>query len=275
MANKEWDDLVLNEEFAQYFFKKRTSIKTNAFNMFAKFTPDQLVIYKKLLSDFIEQHKDDNIKDEEAEDAKDDKKQSTTEIGDALENLITFIFSSLPAFKVAGKIRTNSNEIDHIIMLSEEGRAIKSDNLIDFSQNYFLGESKNYCTRIKVTWINKLYSLLSSTGTRLGVVFSFHGLTGQTKCGGWQEAKGFTKKILLSTLGLNPTVEEEKNAIYLIDFNIVHFSMLLEKSIIEVIENEMKKLKFDVKKEITIFEKHDKEDDVKGVILTIDEQSKI
>jgi hypothetical protein len=260
MTNEKEDIQVGYGEYSQDFFKKKIEERAQAIEFFGKFNPNQMKEYEQLLEKWLEMHKDDKEKHKAR-----GKLLKTKETGDILEDLVKFIFSSIPMFSYAGKIRTNSNEIDHIVKLSNEGRVLKADNLVDICQNYFIGESKNYDDTISVTWINKLYSLMSSTGTKLGIVFSYHGLTGAGTCRGWQEAKGFAKKVLLASMGLS-NKDEDKDAMYILDFNKDHFIKLKETSIIDILEQEKMALKMDAKSEISFFEKHDHEEEIKNII---------
>lgn len=246
--------------YSQNAFKQRIEDKVSAKKFYGNFDVENKKKYELLLDKWLEMHKYDKDKDNNK-----CTTLKTKETGDILEDLVKFIFKSIPMFQYAGKVRTNTNEVDHIIKLSSEGRVLKADNLVEINQNYFIGESKNYIDTISVTWINKLYSLMSSTGTKLGVIFSYHGLTGTKSCGGWQEAKGFTKKILLASMGLS-NQDEDKQAMYILDFNKDHFIKLKEMCFIDIIEQEKMTLKIDAKSEICFFEKHGHEEEIKSII---------
>ena len=267
IVNRDLEQIII-DDYARYLITERIKLKEAAYEMYTKFSPENLEEYKNLLSAFI-QHQDENEKGITQAKLK-DKQINTLDIGNLLENLVTFIFSKLPIFKISGKVDTNTNEIDHVIELSFEGKALKGDNLIDMSQNYFIGESKNYNHTIGVTWVNKLYSLMSSSCTRLGLIFSYHGLTGSDSCGGWQNAKGFTKKILLSSLGSLGPGADRSSGTYIIDFNFKHFKELAEgKSIIEIIEHEQKLMVLDVRGDYNSSEVHDRQSEIKEIITSV------
>lgn len=247
--------IIGNDAYSQLYFGELVKNKAMAYTKFASFSPSELETYRQLLYEFKEQHKNDGLPK-----TKSKKKDSPTtlDVGNTLEDLVDFIFKSLPAFEIAKKVRTNSNEIDHIIKLSPEGKSL---GLPFIRQQYIIGESKNYDDKIGVTWANKVYSLMSSTSTRLAIVFSYYGFTGTGYCGGWQEAKGFTKKILLSSMGLSGHNDEK--AMYILDFNIKHFEMLAEgNSILTIIENEILTMKTDAKSDLDFLQTHEKIEDI-------------
>lgn len=179
----------------------------------------------------------------------------STEIGDALENVVNFIFEKSSVFTVVQNIRTSSNEIDQLVILNEKGRYFKKQGYLRIEGNYIVSECKNYDSKIGVTWIGKLFSLLSYTDTKVGIMFSYKGLTGS----GWNEGVGLTKKLFMLK-------ERTEDKIYIIDFNIKHYERILGgESFLKILEEEMLKLSTDTKISIHI-EKHEKEEIFKSYL---------
>ncbi len=110
--------------------------------------------------------------------------ETTRSIGDKLENIVKFIIDKSFFFKVHKNIHTASNEIDEIIVLSDEGKQALhkfdlSRELLQIDSNIVLGECKNYSDPLNVTYVGKFYSLLISTGVNFGIIFTKMGLTGK------------------------------------------------------------------------------------------------
>jgi hypothetical protein len=137
---------------------------------------------------------------------------STTEKGKALEQLVTYLIQKSIIFDVYQNLRTSSNEIDQLFILNAKGRAFREEGLLPLKDDLILSECKNYQNKISVTWVGKFYSLISSTSAKVGLLFSYHGLTGT----GWRDAVGLTKKIYLSK-------ERLEDKVYILDFNITDF----------------------------------------------------
>ena len=55
-------------------------------------------------------------------------------------------------------------------------------------------ECKNYNGKVDVTYVGKFCSLMLVTGTNLGIMVSWDGVTGR---GSWSDSKGLIKKIAL------------------------------------------------------------------------------
>ena len=186
-----------------------------------------------------------------------DKKQETTkEKGDRLENLVEFIIRKTYFFEIYKNVHTETNEIDEVIVLSERGKqAIQSLNLardlIPINQDLFLGECKNYESNLGVTYVGKFYSLLNSTNNKLGIMFSYGGMTGKS----WGAAKGLTKKLFLLR-------EKEDDKIYILDFDKTDFKKILDgESLFDILESKCKSLKMGVDDITKYIVKHPNEDE--------------
>lgn len=111
------------------------------------------------------------------------KNFKTSDKGVALEELVKFIIRKTFFFKVYGNVKTATNEIDQVIMLSKEGKQALSQfnisrEIIPIYTDLFLGECKNYKESLGVTWVGKFYGLLNSCKCDFGILFSVNGLTG-------------------------------------------------------------------------------------------------
>lgn len=159
----------------------------------------------------------------------------TAEKGKALEELVGFLLKSTAIFDVHQNLRNSTNEIDQLLVLNSKGRFFEKDGLVNLPGNHFLSECKNYQGKIGVTWIGKLYSLMESTSTQIGLLFSYHGITGV----GWRDASGLIKK-------LNLRREDIEKRISILEFNIVDFTAIQEgKNILELLDAKISALKFD------------------------------
>ncbi|MGG0716274.1 acetylglutamate semialdehyde dehydrogenase [Robertmurraya massiliosenegalensis] len=181
-----------------------------------RFSEKELVKYNELLKHF---------KDVNGSGATNEEK------GKALEDLVNYIIDKSVIFEGYKNVRTSSNEIDILIRLSKKGNFLKAQGLIIIQDN-FLAECKNYNSSVSSTWVGKFSSLMNYTQNQLGILFSYHGLSGS----GWNDATGLTKKLLLS---------DKKT--YIIDFNFNDFEQLANgKSFNELIIDKMFALKNDI-----------------------------
>ena len=163
--------------------------------------------YKNIVSDALDKYKafiewDDSDKIEFKQLLDDMNKpfdasaETTKEKGDRLEKLVDFIISKTYFFEVFRNVHTETNEIDEVIRLSDQGKqAIHSldlnRDLIPIKSDLFLGECKNYKSALGVTYVGKFYSLLTVSGISFGILFTTKGLTGNSE--GYEDAYGLTK----------------------------------------------------------------------------------
>ena len=104
---------------------------------------------------------------------------------------------------------TNTNEIDIVCELTPKGQILFSHNLLPIRQNVFLGECKNYNRTVGVTYVGKFACLMLTTAYKLGILFSYHGVTGKK----WGDAQGLIRKFYLSR-------ENIEDRYVIIDFTI-------------------------------------------------------
>lgn len=185
--------------------------------------------YKELLNNFEKLNKikvtDYNIHDNL-------RKQK----GDSLEKLVNYLLTiSGNLFEVTENLRTCTNEIDQLVGLKEVGKLLIKNGILDPRFECFLGECKNYGRPVNVTYIGKFCSLLLGSRVKLGILFSYHGITGNK----WNEASGLVRKFYMHKEKL-----EERYCI--IDFNISDFKSILNgNNFLQIIDDKIKELRFD------------------------------
>lgn len=180
----------------QEFFKCYKD-REDAYRLALKFSENEQKEYNRLFDEFVN--------------ANSNKKTSTKVKGETLENLVEYIFNTSPLFMVAKNVRTSTNELDLLVTLSSMGILFEHEGFLKIPYP-FICECKNYNKKVDVTWVGKLYSLVTTSNKNLGIIFSFHGLSGK----GWHNAHGLTKKICLST----------NNDILILDFSLKDFEAM-------------------------------------------------
>lgn len=185
--------------------------------------------YKSLLKVF----EDLNGADENAEGA---PKNLHNLKGKALEDLVRYLFQiSGGIFQADCNLRTATNEIDDLITLTPKGKVLLKNRLIDAHLENFLGECKNYNGSVTVTYVGKFCSLMLTNNVKLGILFSFHGVSGT----GWSNGSGLIKKFYLHKEKL-----EERYCV--IDFSVKDFrSILTGKNLLQIIDEQLKSLQYD------------------------------
>lgn len=170
--------------------------------------------------------------------------------GQALESLVSLLFESTGGFfEVYRNIRNGSNEVDLFVGFSKKGKTFSS--ILDNKFSNIVCECKNYGKNVDVTYVGKFYSLLNSTNNKLGIMFSYGGMTGKS----WGAAKGLTKKLFLLR-------EKEDDKIYILDFDNTDFKKILDgESLFDILENKCKSLKMGVDDITKYIVKHPNEDE--------------
>jgi len=161
---------------------------------------------------------------------------STKEKGDALEKLVAFLIDNCGRiFEVDRDVRTGTNEIDAIMKLTPAGKILCKDGIISPKYENFISECKNYKAAVNVTYVGKFCSLMLTTGCKLGIMFSYKGVTG-TK---WNAASGLIKKFYMSKENLS-------DRYCLIDFNYNDFNKVKDgDNLLNIIDKKIKDLQFD------------------------------
>lgn len=200
-----------------------------AYQTICKLTDKQVNKYTDLLSKFTEVN---------SYDKNSDLCPSNINVikGKALEEIASYLLEiSGNIFEVDRNLRTSTNEIDQLIKLKPSGKLLCSINSIDKRYSGFIAECKNHNKKIDVTHIGKFCSLLVTNKVKLGILFSYHGVTGS----GWSNGAGLIKKFYLHKEKL-----DERYCI--IDFDINDFNSILNgKNLLQIIEEKMISLQFD------------------------------
>ena len=182
--------------------------------------------YKKLLENFKSLHNN----------SKKSSKNSQKLKGEALENLVSYLLEiSGGIFRVDRNLRTGTNEIDQMISLNTKGKFLWTYNIINKKLDVFLGECKNYSKSVSVTYIGKFCSLLLTNNVKLGIMFSYYGISGS----GWKNGAGLVKKFYLHK-------EKMEDRYCIIDFSINEFERILNgENLLQIIEEQLKSLQLD------------------------------
>lgn len=185
---------------------------------------EQIVEYKRLLKNF------------ESVNGTDTANVTAKDKGKALENLAKYLLEiSGGIFDVFENLRTTTNELDQFCRLKPAGKYLLANQIIDSRFSKIIGECKNYATTVNVTYTGKFCSLLLSNQVRIGILFSYKGVTGHD----WTESCGLIRKFYLHK-------ENEAERFCIIDFNIEDFrSIIRGENLLQIIENRINALQLD------------------------------
>ena len=199
------------------------------FERICQLSAEQKKNYKTLLDKFKQLH-EMNFKD------KDVPKNLHNLKGEALEKLVVYLLEiSGGIFVVDKNLRTATNEIDQVISLSEKGKVLLGHGLLNPKYETLLGECKNYDKAVSVTYIGKFCSLLLTTNIKIGILFSYHGVSGKD----WSDGNGLIKKFYL-----HKELMEDRYCI--INFSIKEFDEILNgKNLLQIIDEQLKALQYD------------------------------
>lgn len=164
------------------------------------------------------------------------KNCSTKEKGDALEKLTFFLLNASGGlFTVRPNLRTATNEIDVIITLTPSGSYLVTQGVCSPLLQNFIGECKNYSKSVDVTFVGKFCSLLLTNQIQLGILFSYHGVSGKN----WSHSAGLIKKFYLHK-------EEKEKRYCIIDFNLTEFERIeAGDNFLNIIDEKIASLQFD------------------------------
>lgn len=165
-----------------------------------------------------------------------DQAATTKEKGEVLEQLASHLLETLSAiFKIDNNLKTNTNEMDIFVSLSPAGKLLQSNGLINPLYDQFIVECKNYSKKIDVTYVGKFCSLLLTNQIQLGILISYHGVTGRN----WSDASGLIKKFYLHK-------EDKEKRYCIIDFNLKDFKKIGEgENFLEIVEEKLLSLQLD------------------------------
>lgn len=170
-----------------------------------------IVIKIKAINEKIKESKDTNKKN-----------QLSRKKGKLLEELANNLLNSTQLFEIEPNFRDYTNEIDLLLRISDYNRSV-APILPKYLTKEILVECKNYDKKIKVDWIGKFFSLLTTHKNKFGIIFSFNELAGTSE---WNSSKGLVKKIFLG----------EKCAIININFHDIEKILNGEINMVELIE---------------------------------------
>lgn len=209
------------------------------YNEICKLNDTELAKYKELLKEL----EDLNIRADSKENGLRGKK---------LEELVAYLLKvSGNIFKIEKNVHTNTNEVDQVIKLSETGKMLSSVGIINEKLTCFLGECKNYKKTLSVTYVGKFCSLLQTTNIKLGIIFSFCGISGS----GWKNGHGLVRKFYMSK-------EKENERFCIIDFSHDDFiSISKGNNFLQIIDDKLEELRIDTSYEHLI-SKHLAEDEI-------------
>jgi len=156
--------------------------------------------------------------------------------GKALEDIASYLIKTTgDIFEVHRNLRTSTNEIDQLFKLKQSGKTLLKHGLINELFDGFLGECKNYDKTISVTYIGKFCSLLLTNKVKLGILFSYHRVSGK----GWSNGSGLIKKFHLHK-------EDIKERYCIIDFNIHDFRAIEQGyNFLQIIDDKLTSLQLD------------------------------
>lgn len=185
--------------------------------------------------------------------------------GDRLENLVKFIFEHSFFFDLYANVKTDTNEIDELIVLSQRGKQALhtfglTRELLCIDDDMFIGECKNYKDNLNVTYVGKFYSLMMATDIAFGIIFTQEGLTGSRE--GYKDAYGLTKVLRL--------IEKYKynRELYIIDFTLEDYEQIKDgKDFYKMIETKKNNLRTAANYDKLLKENvHENADDLKKII---------
>lgn len=175
--------------------------------------------------------------------------------GKALEDLVNFLLEvSGGLFEVKCNVRTNTNELDQIIKISSKGKWLYAHKYLNERLGMFIGECKNYNKKVSVTYVGKFCSLLQTSDIKLGIIFSYHGVSGS----GWKDGNGLIKKFYMCK-------EKESERICIIEFTYDDFEKILNgNNLLRLIDDKIDALRFDTSLN-NLISKHPAEDEMKNM----------
>lgn len=192
-----------------------------SFEKICEMSAEQMETYKRLLMQF---------KKANGTNASDQEK------GKALEELVSYLLKvSGEIFRVDRNLRTTTNEIDQMVTLKVNGKVLLKHNIINSRFDCFLCECKNYSKSVDVTYTGKFCSLMLTNNVKLGILFSYYGVSGM----GWSNSSGLIKKFYLHK-------EKVEDRYCIINFSLKEFESILEgKNFLQIVEEQLISLQVD------------------------------
>ena len=197
--------------------------------MICKASDEQKALYHEKLEEFIKYN------EMKASDVGVPKNLNTLK-GKSLEELASYLLEiSGDLFEVKQNLRTTTNEIDQVFIPKPKAKMLIANGIINRKYELFLGECKNYNRSVDVTYVGKFCSLLLTNQIKLGIMFSYHGISGS----GWSNASGIVKKFYLHK-------ERDEDRYCIIEFSKDDF-LAIDKgeNFLQIIENKILSLRLD------------------------------
>lgn len=200
-----------------------------SYDMICKVSDEQKAIYHKKLEEFL-QYNSMKVSDVGAPSDLNRLK------GKSLEALATYLLEiSGDLFTVKQNLRTSTNEIDQVFVPTQKAKLLIANGIIDRHYELFLGECKNYNKAVDVTYVGKFCSLLLTNQIKLGIMFSYNGISGT----GWSYASGLVRKFYLHK-------EKEEDRYCIVDFSKDDFVAVDNGSnFLEIVEKKILTLRMD------------------------------
>lgn len=148
--------------------------------------------------------------------------------GDSLENLVCFLFSLCKHFEVSNCVKTRSNQIDCYVRNKLFVPGISPENCKDSIQI----ECKNENKKPSITYLNKLHSILKTTGGNFGIIVS--------RCEKPRTYNELANKIYLG----------DKILIISLDHNDLKTIILDKKNLLELLEKQIAEVKLDATRDL-------------------------
>ena len=199
------------------------------YDMICKASDEQKALYHGKLEEFIKYN------EMKASDIGAPKNLNTLK-GKSLEELASYLLEiSGNLFEVKQNLRTTTNEIDQVFIPKPKAKLLIANGIINKKYELFLGECKNYNRSVDVTYVGKFCSLLLTNQIKLGIMFSYHGISGS----GWSNASGIVKKFYLHK-------ERDEDRYCIIEFSKEDFIAIDKgENFLQIIENKILSLRLD------------------------------
>lgn len=199
---------------------------------------DDVDIYRKIIAWTEEDYKELSLLLEKLDEVNKNKDSKTTEKGEALEKVARYVIDKTFFFKVHNNIETTTNEIDQVVQFTKDGRQALhrfgiSRKVIPIPEDIFLGECKNYSSKLGVTWIGKFYGLLTTCRCNFGIIFTTNGVTGHEN--GWADSYGLMKAYNL----IESYRSDEEFSIIEININDIKKMLNERRNILDIIESKI------------------------------------
>lgn len=159
------------------------------------------------------------------------KKVKAQTRGDLFEELTKQITIKTNLFDLFDNITSDTNEYDIVIKLSDFAKITLKNIIPDIFHQPIICECKNHQQPVNVTWIGKLYMLLAMSQIKVGIIFSYEGITGE-KEKSWTDAWGLIRKIYL------------KDEIAIIDISKIEIKRIIDgENFCDIVEEKYLELK--------------------------------